>query len=491
MEIRHLSIKSLLFKNLGVKQTVLKNTFWLAIAEGIIKLLKFVFVVYITRILGVSQYGIFSFALAFISLFTGSTNLLPAKIVIREFAQEKAKEKEFSTIIFLRILLNLITLVLIFVGSHFIAEDPLTRKIILILSIYTFFDAIASFVTLIFESRQKMEYTAFTKIFRTLMIIVLGFLVLIYWPSVESLSYGYLVASMISLIVIILFFHLKIYSLSFCINKEIWKRYLLMSWPLALAGFFAAFRGQIDSVIMGYLNHFNEVGWYNAALKIVGGVAIPCGLISASFYPLLNQFFKESQEKFQKVWDYQLEILIATIIPVIFGGIVLAPKIITFFYGENFNPSIYAFQILLAGLGISFLHLPLSQMLIIFHHQSKIIFVNFIGAVVSITANLILIPRFGLYGAALTSLITAFTIWIAYISFVSHFTWLKILTKKTLTTLILTFFASGIMYFIISQPFIYNLHLIFSVMIGGGIYFFILLGTKHLLSRLKYNYFKQ
>ena len=70
MKIRNFAdVKTLLFDNQTVKQTIFKNTFWLATAIGASKFLKFILFIYVARILGATEYGKFTFALAFVGLF--------------------------------------------------------------------------------------------------------------------------------------------------------------------------------------------------------------------------------------------------------------------------------------------------------------------------------------------------------------------------------------------------------------------------------------
>jgi len=86
--------KSFFLENLGVKQTIFKNTFWLAVAEGVTRLLKLALLIYVARILGATEYGKFNFALAFVGLFAIFADLGLSQITTREFSREKEKEKE-------------------------------------------------------------------------------------------------------------------------------------------------------------------------------------------------------------------------------------------------------------------------------------------------------------------------------------------------------------------------------------------------------------
>ncbi|MBU4078308.1 oligosaccharide flippase family protein, partial [Patescibacteria group bacterium] len=116
-----------LFRNLGTKQTIAKNTFWLAVAEGVTRFLKLFLIIYVARILGATEYGKFTFALAFVSLFAIFSDFGLSPIVTREFAREKEKEKFFPALLSLKLLLGIGTLFLISIGSFFITIEPEIR----------------------------------------------------------------------------------------------------------------------------------------------------------------------------------------------------------------------------------------------------------------------------------------------------------------------------------------------------------------------------
>ncbi len=487
MRINYLNdIKTFLFNNLNTKQTIFKNTFWMGLAEGISKLLKLILLIYVAKILGATEYGKFSFAFAFVGLFTVLTVLGVPKIMVREFARDKEKEKEFSSIISLIILLNLGILILIFIGSFLITPDPQIQKMIWILAIYTLFDVLSSVFYYFFRARQHMQYEAFAKIIQVLILTSAGFFILFYFPSILNLSYGYLFAKLGVLIFILLIFFLKIGSLKIQWNIAVWKRYLSMSWPLALVGFLATIYGQIDSVMIGYWNQIAQTGWYNAAYRIAGATLILPTFISLSFYPVLSKIFKESKARLQRIWNSQMEIMIFLALPITVGGIILAPKMIGFIYDLSYAPSILAFQILIIMAGISIFSSPFQQALIIFGQQKKIFWATLGGVIINVVFNLILIPRYGLYGAAIATVITCLSISFMFFKFISKFTPIQPLNLKLFFSLIIVSFSSIIMYFVISWPKIYNLNVLLSIFIGFFVYSITFFSLKFTLKRINY-----
>lgn len=161
---------------------------------------------------------------------------------------------------------------------------------------------------------------------------------------------------------------------------------------------------------MGYWEMIAEVGWYNAAAKIINIVLLPSFLISQGFYPVLSRNFQDSKEQFQRIWNYQMKIKMAFVLPLIIGGVILAPKIIDFIYGRDFLPSVLAFQILIIASGMSYLNSLFAQILVVSHQPRKLLGIILLGAIFNFILNLLLIPKLSFYGAALSFLITSFLI---------------------------------------------------------------------------------
>jgi len=491
MQIKNFDgIKSIFFDNVSIKQTIFKNSFWLGVASGVIKLLKFILFIYVARILGATEYGKFTFAFSFIGLFIIFADLGLSQIVTREFAREKEKEKEFSAILSLKILLSLGTLILILVGSFFTVSDPLIQRIILILAVCLLVGNFSGMIFSFLQARQKMEYQSFASILEALLVTGAGLFILFYFPSVQNLSYSYLFAALITLIFVLFFFHFKIQKLSFSWNKSIWQRFLLMSWPLALAGMAGSICNQTDSVMLGYFGQITQTGWYNAAYRIIGAVLIPMGLISASIFPVLSKSFGETKEKLQKIWDYYMELMIFFAIPLVIGGIVLAPKIIDFIYGPSYTPSVLAFQILIIMAGIIFLYYPFYQILVVFNRQKRTFWAILAGAIINVILNWILIPKFSLYGAAVATVITQLLIFFLLFKFTVKFTTVKPINFKLLLNFILAFLSGFTMWLVISHSQIYNLHVLFSILIGTLVYFIALFVLKYMAKLFNISYEK-
>jgi len=475
-------LKKLLFENRGMRQTIFKNTFWLVAAEGITKILRFILIIYMVRILGVAQYGHFSFALSFAALFTVFSNLGVSNFLTREFSQDRQKEKDYPSIITLKIVLSFLVLLLTFVFSFFITDDPGIRMIILVLGLYNFVDGFFSIVYPFIRARQKMEYEALCRIALTGVTFSICFFVLFNFPSPINLSYAYLFGSFVLLLLSAVYFHFFVYFLRFKFNFYFWVELLKKSWPLSFGFVGLSFYINLDSTVIGFFRESSEIGWFNAAAKIILSITfVSAGLLVRSFYPALSGLLKDSIEKLQKAWNYCMNTMILLAIPFVAGGIIFASKIISFAYGlDDFAPSVFVFQVLVVLAGLTFLYYPYSMILVVAGRQKTNFLIITLGFVLNAILNIVLIPRFGFNAAAISTAAVGLII-LLLAAFYSKNTPIKPFNTGLLKTLLISFFSCLIMVVVVGHPVVYNLNLIISVFIGALVYFISIFAAKNAL----------
>ena len=455
-------------------KTILKNAGWLALGEGVSRTLVFFLIVAMTRILGPEEYGKFAFAFAFVSLLAMLSNFGLTGIATRELAQGSQREREFSSILSLKILLSAGTLLVMFLLALLVTPDIAVRKLIWILSLFALIDNFFWILYAFLRARERMEYEAVTRIVGAVLLLLVGFFVLFNLPSVTNISYAYVATSLVTLIGLAAFFHFRIYPLAFALDMLLLKKFWEFSWPLGLAGVFGTVYIYSDSIIMRYLKQVTAVGWYGAAYQVIGLPIIVVTLISTSFYPALSRFAKESKENLQNLWNRHMQWMIFLALPLMAGTIVLAPKIINFLYGQRYEPSVIALQILIFAAGLNFLYNPYGTALVVTGQQKKHLLGTAVAALVNIILNIILIPRFSLYGAGIATLISYMFLLALEVEFVRRFTSLAIWDARLTRVFLVAGFASLAMAFFISQPMFAALHVLALVGVGVVSYFALL-----------------
>ncbi|MBX4200842.1 flippase [Candidatus Parcubacteria bacterium] len=467
-----IDIRKFFFRNIGIRQTVLKNTFWLALSEIITSLLRFFLVIYAARILGAGGYGEFSFALSFVSLFAIFSDLGLSVLIVREFSMGREHEKEYPAVIALKLILSIGVFLLTLAGSFFISPSIAIQKIIWILAVFIFTDGFFTIVYPFIRARQKMEYEALAKIIQTALTVIFGFFILWTAPSPLYFGYSYFLASLIVLAMVVAYFHFFVYPLRLDINITTWKRLLSAAWPLTFGFTGTWIFINIDSAMIGFFGNSSEVGWFNAASRIIFAIILfSAGLVSRSFYPLLSRLFKEGGGKLQQSWDYYAQIMIAVSLPLMAGGWVLAGRIIPFLYGEaNYMPSVLAFKMLIVVTGLTLLCYPYSIMLIIAGQQKRNFFAMLAATAINIVLNAPCIPLFGFYGAAFATIISSAVSLCLLITFSIYHTPIKPFNSMLVRYLVISFLASIAMVAVVMFADHYDLHVFLLTSLGAMAY---------------------
>jgi O-antigen/teichoic acid export membrane protein len=477
----------LFLKNIGIRQTIVKNTIWLSVAEFIGKFLNIALLVYAARILGATDYGRFAFAMSFVSILAIFADLGLYEIVTREFSKSKEAEKEYSSIISLKFFLSIFTLILIIIGSFFVTSDNTSREIIIILSFFILITSFFNVIYAFYRARQKMEYESISTVLQMVFITIIGFVVLFKIPSATNLALGYLLANVIIFFLFLFLFHFFVHKLEIKIDFAVWKKFLKNSWPLTFGFAMGWIYIYINSVIMGYYGQLAESGWYNAAYKILGATVISATIISRSFYPALNKLHKDSKEKFGTIWKNQIESMAFIAIPILLGGLILAPKIILFLFGKESFPSISIFRILIFVCIIDFLYYPFATLLVVLNKQKLLFYSIFLGAVINTILTILLVPRYSYLGAGISAVISSFVVFLVVVKRSLPDIFIFITDKQILKSFLKFIFAGIVMSIIINLKFVYNLNVVLVIIIGAFVYFFVifLFYRKSLISVLK------
>jgi O-antigen/teichoic acid export membrane protein len=463
-------IKKIFSPGRGQQSQVAKNFFWLGFSELINRLLKLVLIIFVARMLGAVEYGKFTSAMAFASIFFIFTDPGLSQIMIREFSKETGKEKDISALLSLESILSLAALFFLWAGSFIITSDSQIRVLIWIMGMFVVSESFMSLAFSFFQARQKMHYLALAKISESLIVTAIGFYALFFQPSVFNLSLGYLAGAASVAFVLMIILNWKFLPLKADFNRSVWAEYLRYSWPLALSGIFVLLYTNIDSVMMMHMGKIAENGYYNAAQKIAAVSLIPAILAGVAFFPMLSRLFKGPEEKLRNIWSIYFNAAIFLAVPILFGGVALAPKIIDLVYSSEYLPSVQAFQILILMMAMNMVSFPFSHILLAFNQQKKIFWVTAFGAVLNIGFNIFLIPRYSLYGAAWASVIAFSAMLFSFVLLASKETPIKIFEKRTFLNFLVVLFSGTVMYLAVSQPLVSGLHPLLSVSIGVAIY---------------------
>jgi len=176
---------------------------------------------------------------------------------------------------------------------------------------------------------------------------------------------------------------------------------------------------QADIIMIGYFLTATDVGYYAVAVGLSKFFWVIPQAVQTITYPATSEYWgKNNHSALQSMIDKSMRYTTCALFPIGLGVVFFANEIITLIYGDVFVYSVLPLQILVVGTviyGIAGKAIGGSTSAI--GRPDINLKVIFISAFVNIILNLLLIPRFGIIGAAIATAVSwcivsvLFTIW--------------------------------------------------------------------------------
>ena len=182
-----------------------------------------------------------------------------------------------------------------------------------------------------------------------------------------------------------------------------WSQILGESMPMMLTGSMFFIMGWTDNIILGIFRPSEEVGMYDAAFKLSTLSAIVLLAINAIQAPVFSELYhKKEIVRLQQLIIRSNRLLFFTSLPL---TLVLCffPFSILGFLGEAFKGAWLALIILSIGNFVNSITGSIGILLQMSGHQKQYNTIITTTAIGSIVLNIVLIPKYGLLGAAITS----------------------------------------------------------------------------------------
>jgi len=397
-------LKDLLFSNLSPKQTILRNTFWLYFSEIVSKGLRLLVFLYIVRILGPKDFGIFEYLLSYIGIFFLFADFGISTIFIRDFQQKPDKEKQTNIFFTLKFILAIIFSFLA-LGGYWIAKKFDGFLFYFLFVVFYFLLNIESFFENFFIALQKTEKKFFFNTLMSLLFVIFILLGLTFFKNITAVISAYILSALLGTI-FAYFLMLSETKIKFFLDPFLIKNYLYNGLPLALFGLLGYVFFATDKIILAHLRPIEEVGYYSLASRILTALFVIPSLFNTALYPYLAKKIGEKEQT-------TIKFLFKTILPgLLLSGFLIsilififAPIIIPLFFGSKYNLSIEILQVFVWIIIFIFPTNFLDYFLISHNRQWLDFWITIFPAILNVIFNFIFIPFYGVYGAVYSSLL--------------------------------------------------------------------------------------
>ncbi len=358
--------------------------------------------VWVARYLGPEQFGLLSFATAFVGLFGAIATMGLQDIVVRDIVRDPGgKEETLGTAAVLQFLGGIIAYGLILATIFWLrADDTLAKAIVAILGTMMLFKA-SEIAAYWFESQVSSKYTVWVQnsVFLVFAAIKVGLilqnamLVTFAWTMIAEA----LVVALFMLVMLDLHGP-RLSRLSISFNEA--KTLLSNSWPLLLSGIAVLIYMKIDQIMLGQMIGDEAVGIYSAAVRVSEvWYFIPMAIV-ASVFPAILEAKKNSEkhyhERLQHLYDLMVWLAIVVALPMTF----LSTAIVTLLFGDAYAQAGSVLAIHIWAAVFVFLGVASGKWFLAENRQILSLQRTVFGAIANIIFNLLMIPKFGVLGSA-------------------------------------------------------------------------------------------
>lgn len=453
------------------------------LAEILIRGMMLALTIWLARVYNSEVFGIYALALSVGNLFEIIFNVGLNTVFMQRVAHSTDKiADQLSLFLPLRLILSTISFIFFTVFVLILQKNSETFLTLILAGFYFSLFSVLAFLWSCFDAKQKMEFTAGTKFLKFSVIFIIGIYFISNKAPIHQLLYSYLAGVILALFITFFLVNKYFAKIKMRIDFAAWKKILSEGWPITLSGTFIFIYNYLDTIIISLNQGESAVGLYQVSYKIIGTLFILATLINQVYLPSLIEIGQKNRQKLSEIFNKSLQSVFFWSIPITFGALMLSERIILFVFGSEYINAVPAFKILIWNCLIYFISSAMSNLLYALRQQKKAAAIFFVGAAINTILNFFIIPKYGIEGAAATTILAELVVLIGIYLSARQFVQIRIFSNMVVPL------VSGLI-MVFSLVFIKTDSLFITIAIGALIYFGTYFGIARLpiLNKLEFN----
>jgi O-antigen/teichoic acid export membrane protein len=305
--------------------------------------------------------------------------------------------------------------------SNSIFHEPNLTPVLYVFAIGIPFWTLTNIFNSVSIAFQQIKYHVYTMyIFKDLfkLIAIVSFLLLGY--GVIGAAVGWTLAVVGMVIPSFYFLESKVFPVigskvkPISIDKELF----LFSYPLIFVGISGLVTGWTDTFMLGYFCTSSEVGIYNAALptsQLFNVILSPIGMI---FGPVIvGLYAKNKMDDLKNVYSSVTKWIFAIIFPGFLLMVLFSERILIILFGDAYVSGSTALSILAFGVLVTSMAGLASSIIGAYGRTKLVMWGSLLGAFVNVMLNYLLIPLYGINGAAAATAFSLVLMNVLHLSF--------------------------------------------------------------------------
>lgn len=449
----------------GETRKVAVNTAFNAIGGIAVQLLTVVTGIFVARYFGAEDFGRLTLAATITGYLTLVTEFGLSTIAIRIVARTGGPERYIWSYLLLRLSLSALVL-LILAGVMVIVSFPVVTTWLVVayaVSIplqvlklnWLFYAQQNMFIDNVLQVSEKVIYTA------CLFGLVLVMQDIIIVPVAMAIS-----VLLMAALSWMLFLRSKKHPVVFTVDRGFIREMVVQGWPVGVAGAALRSNTNIDTLFVNAYHGDVATGLYGAAYRLINAMITAGTFFTNAVFPLSCKRHKESVSSLASFIEYSSKLLVLVVVPGLILLTVGSREIIGLIFGKEYAGAVLPFQILVWAAGIAIVCRLYHNTLVACERQHSFMKIILASVAVNLVCNVLLIPPFGIMGAAVATVLTEFFLLVLTFIALSRVLEMRILADVA-TIVVCAGFASA--------TFLFSLPLVISMLLFAAAYFGLLL----------------
>ncbi|MBB5187726.1 O-antigen/teichoic acid export membrane protein [Zhongshania antarctica] len=386
---------------------ILANTLWM-LAEYSLKIVSGIFVsIYVARYLGPSDFGQLSYALAIVSIFMAISRLGMESILVRDMSSFPEMRKEYQGTAFALMLcasmVSIATLAGFVIGFE---NDEGQKWLVGVIAIGMIFQPLMV-VDYGFQANVAAKFSSIAKTLSLAISSAVKVYLVLSDAGLKGLAIAYafdqfLVASLLLAMHLIkrqsgFFFKMKV---------KLIAPLLKSAFPLTLSAVASILYTRVDQLMIKHMLDSGALGVYSSAVKIYEGWVIIPYVISISLLPEIVGLKLRSEQEYRNKMTKLFSVMFWVGVLVALFSTMYGDLIIRLTFGSQYTGASSSLAIIMWAAAFTGIGSVSARYLTVEGLEKNIAIRTVVALLVNISLNLLLIPKYGIDGAAAATLIT-------------------------------------------------------------------------------------
>jgi len=391
----------------SLKTRLIKNAGWLFGAEIVSKLFAYGIIVLLSRTLGPTGLGQYSFIFYYVGLLGVFSDLGVGYYFMREVARDRSKAEELlPDVLGFKIVLALFNFLVIVVLTLPLPK-PGWMKILIVL---TGAEAMLTWVSYVFVrlmyAHEVTKYEAITRVVERTWAFFVGGAVLYAYRSLTPFVLILLAGYTIREILRIKWGSQFLNTVKIRFRPEVWFSLLKKSYPFWLIGLFTLIYYRTDMVMLSLMRGDYETGIYRAAYTLIEVSLFVPNIVVSTTMPSMARLWVEDRKTLEVLFRKSLQMLVLIGVLGTAGYYALARLGIIIVFGGKFISSVPVLRILSLAIPFMFLNSLFGSFMNATGRELTFTKITGFTALLNVVLNYVLILHYGASGAAVATVVS-------------------------------------------------------------------------------------